>query len=104
MTGIEVATLGEQRSVLVLYCCQVRSDRNTKWSDAEIIGDCHRKNTVMRNNGSAYPECNKTGVWESVKYTPQMKDIRRNEIRNYNGNLPSASLLHPAKGKRRVKN
>ena len=26
--------------------CQVRSNRNAKWSDAEIIGDCHRKNTI----------------------------------------------------------
>ena len=61
--------------------CQVRSDRNAKWSDAEIIGDCHRKNTVMRNNGSAYPECNKMGEWKSVKYTKQMMNERANEIR-----------------------
>ena len=81
--------------------CQVRSDRNTKWSDAEIIGDCHRKNTVMRNNGSAYPECNKTGVWESVKYTPQMKDIRRNEIRKLQREF--AKRVASASGQRKKK-
>ena len=54
----------------------------------------------MRNNGSAYPECNKTGVWESVKYTPQMKDIRRNEIRKLQR---VAKRVAFAKGKRRVK-
>ena len=78
----------------------MRSDRDANWSDAEIIGDCHRKNTVKDNNGSAYPECNKTGVWESVKYTPQMKDIRRNEIRKLQR---VAKRVAFAKGKRRVK-
>ena len=49
--------------------------------DAEIIGDCHRKNTVKDNNGSAYPECNKTGEWKSVKHNRQMINRRANEIR-----------------------
>ena len=79
----------------------MRSDRNTKWSDAEIIGDCHRKNTVMRNNGSAYPECNKTGVWESVKYTPQMKDIRKNEIKKLQREF--AKRVASASGQRKKK-
>ena len=53
--------LGQRLDVLqrVRWClccgevCQVRSDKDANWSDAEIIGNCHRKNTVMRNNGSA---------------------------------------------------
>lgn len=61
--------------------CQVRSDKDANWSDAEIIGDCHRKNTVKDNNGSAYPECNKTGEWKSVKHNRQMINRRANEIR-----------------------
>ena len=60
--------LGQRLGVLwrVRWCsccnevCQVRSDKDANWSEAEIIGNCHRKNTVMRNNGSAYPECNDT--------------------------------------------
>jgi hypothetical protein len=81
--------------------CQVRSDKDAKWSDAEIIGDCHRKNPVMRNNGSAYPECNKMGVWKSVKYTSQMKDIRRNEIRKFQGRI--AKCVASAAGQRQKK-
>jgi len=81
--------------------CQVRSDKDMKWSDSEIIGDCHRKNPVMRNNGSAYPECNKMGVWKSVKYTSQMKDIRRNEIRKFQGRI--AKCVASAAGKRKKK-
>ena len=101
--------LGQRLDVLrrVRWClccgevCQVRSDRDANWSDAEIIGDCHRKNTVKDNNGSAYPECNKTGVWESVKYTPQMKDIRRNEIRKLQREF--AKRVASASGQRKKK-
>ena len=57
--------------------CQVRRDAN--WSDAGIIGDCHRKNTRTKNDGTAYPECNKMGEWKSVKYPKQMKNQRANE-------------------------
>ena len=101
--------LGQRLDVLrrVRWClccgevCQVRSDKDANWSDAEIIGDCHRKNTVKDNNGSAYPECNKTGVWESVKYTPQMKDIRRNEIRKLQREF--AKRVASASGQRKKK-
>ena len=79
--------------------CQVRSDKDMKWSDSEIIGDCHRKNTVMRNNGSAYPECNKMGEWKSVKYTKQMMNERANEIRKLQ--RKSEKLLEkPSKSKK----
>ena len=81
--------------------CQVRSDRNAKWSDAEIIGDCHRKNPVMRNNGSAYPECNKMGVWKSVKQTPQLRNYRNNEIRKLQGRI--AKVVASASGQRKKK-
>ena len=81
--------------------CQVRIDRDAKWSDTEIIGDCHRKNTVKDNNGSAYPECNKTGVWESVKYTSQMKGIRRNEIRRLQREFAKCVALPSASGERK---
>ena len=56
-------------------------------SDAEIIGDCHRKNTRTTNDGSAYPECNnktgdnKTGEWKSLKHNKQMMNRRAYEIR-----------------------
>jgi len=81
--------LGQRLDVLrrVRWClccdevCQVRSDRNTNWSEAEIIGNCHRKNTVKDNKGSAYPECNKMGEWKSMKYTKQMMNQRAKEIR-----------------------
>ena len=49
----------------------------------------------------AYPECNKTGVWESVKYTPQMKDIRRNEIRKLQREF--AKRVASASGQRKKK-
>jgi hypothetical protein len=79
--------------------CQVRSDKDMKWSDSEIIGDCHRKNTVMRNNGSAYPECDKMGEWKSVKYTKQMMNERANEIRKLQ--RKSEKLLEkPSKSKK----
>ena len=42
---------------------------------------CHRKNTVKDNNGSAYPECNKTGVWKRVKYDRQTMNQRASEMR-----------------------
>ena len=82
--------------------CQVRSDNDANWSDAEIIGNCHRKNTRTKNDGSAYPECNKKGVWKSVKQTQQMKDTRKTEIRyeNYSDKL-SNSPLQLAMGERR---
>ena len=61
--------------------CQVRSDKDAKWSDAEIIGDCHRKNTVKDNNGSAYPECNETGDWQRLTQTQRMRDAKKIEIK-----------------------
>jgi hypothetical protein len=62
--------------------CQVRSDKDANWSDAEIMGDCHRKNTRTTNDGSAYPECNnKTGEWKSLKHNRQMMNRRAYEIR-----------------------
>ena len=81
--------------------CQVRSDRNAKWSDAEIIGDCHRKNTVMRNNGSAYPECNKTGAWKSGTHTREMKNQRASEIRKLQ--RESAKRFPSASSQRKMK-
>ena len=88
--------------------CQVRSDRNANWKDAKIIGDCHRKNTAMRNNGSAYPECNKTGVWKSVTQTQQLRNYRNNEIRKFQGRIAkcvaAASKREKKKSKRSKKN
>ena len=82
--------------------CQVRSDRNAKWSDAEIIGDCHRKNTRTTNDGSAYPECNnKTGEWKSVKHNRQMINRRANEIRKLQGRI--AKVVASASGQRKKK-
>ena len=81
--------------------CQVRSDRNAKWSDAEIIGDYHRKNTRTTNDGSAYPECNKTGEWKSVKHNRQMINRRANEIRKLQGRI--AKCVASAAGKRKKK-
>jgi hypothetical protein len=79
----------------------VRSDKDMKWSDSEIIGDCHRKNTVMRNNGSAYPECDKMGEWKSVKQTPQLRNYRNNEIRKLQGRI--AKVVASASGQRKKK-
>jgi hypothetical protein len=59
----------------------VRSDKDANWSDAEIMGDCHRKNTRTTNDGSAYPECNKTGEWKGLKHNRQMMNRRAYEIR-----------------------
>ena len=101
--------LGQRLDVLrrVRWClccgevCQVRSDKDANWSDAEIIGDCHRKNTVKDNNGSAYPECNKTGEWKSVKHNRQMINRRANEIRKLQGRI--AKCVASAAGKRKKK-
>ena len=81
--------------------CQVRGSKQGKWSDAQIIGDCHRKNTVKDNNGSAYPECNKTGVWKSMKYTKQMMNQRANEIRKLQREF--AKSVASASGQRKKK-
>ena len=81
--------------------CQVRGSKQGKWSDAQIIGDCHRKNTVKDNNGSAYPECNKTGVWKSMKYTKQMMNQRANEIRKLQREFPKS--VASASGQRKKK-
>ena len=43
----------------------------------------------------------KMGVWKSVKYTSQMKDIRRNEIRKFQGRI--AKCVASAAGKRKKK-
>ena len=85
--------------------CQVRSDKDANWSEAEIIGNRHRKNTVMRNNGSAYPECNNTGVWKSVKQTQQMKDTRKIEIKKLRRQIVkfAAAAGHGRKKKRSKK-
>ena len=69
------------------------------WSDAEIIGTCHRKNTRKDNNGTAYPECNKIGEWKSAKYTKEMKCTRKNEIRKFQGSI--AKCVASAAGKRK---
>ena len=82
---------------LILYldfleCTMAKSSRfieveKIQMSDAEIIGDCHRKNTRTTNDGSAYPECNnktgdnKTGEWKSLKHNRQMMNRRAYEIR-----------------------
>ena len=55
----------------------------------------------MRNNGSAYPECDKMGEWKSVKYTEQMKYTRKNEIRKFQGRI--AKCVASAAGKRKKK-
>ena len=81
--------------------CQVRSDRNAKWSDAEIIGDYHRKNTRTTNDGSAYPECNKTGEWKSLKHNRQMMNRRAYEIRKLQGKV--AKCVAPAAAGQRQK-
>ena len=53
----------------------------------------------MRNNGSAYPECNEMGEWKSVKYTKQMMNERANEIRKLQ--RKSEKLLEkPSKSKK----
>ena len=79
----------------------MRSDRDANWSDAEIIGDCHRKNTRTINDGSAYPECNKTGGWKSMKYPKQMKNQRANEIRKLQREF--AKRVASASGQRKKK-
>ena len=85
--------------------CQVRSDKDANWSDARIIGNCHRKNTVMRNNGSAYPECNNTGEWKSVTQTDRMRETRKTEIRKIRRQIVkfAAAAGHGRKKKRRSK-
>jgi len=101
--------LGQRLNVLrrVRWClccnevCQVRSDKKMKWSDAEIIGDCHRKNTVKDNNGSAYPECNKTGAWKSGTHTREMKNQRASEIRKLQREI--AKRVASASGQRKKK-
>ena len=55
----------------------------------------------MRNNGSAYPECNKMGEWKSVKYPKQMKNQRANEIRKLQGRIDKC--VTSAAGKRKKK-
>jgi hypothetical protein len=59
----------------------------------------------MRNNGSAYPECNDTGVWKSVKQTQQMKDSRKIEIKKLRRQIVkfAAAAGHGRKKKRRSK-
>ena len=81
--------------------CQVRSDKDANWSDAEIMGDCHRKNTRTTNDGSAYPECNKTGEWKSLKHNRQMINRRAIEIRKLQGRI--AKCVASAAGKRKKK-
>ena len=85
--------------------CQVRSDKDANWSDARIIGNCHRKNTVMRNNGSAYPECNNTGEWKSVTQTDRMRETRKTEIRKIRRQIVkfAAAAGHGRKKKRSSK-
>ena len=98
-------------SNLILYldfleCTMAKSSRfieveKIQMSDAEIIGDCHRKNTRTTNDGSAYPECNKTGEWKSVKHNRQMINRRANEIRKLQGRI--AKCVASAAGKRKKK-
>ena len=62
----------------------------------------------MRNNGSAYPECNKIGVWKSMKYTKQMMSQRLSEIRKlqrkFAKRFASASSASGQRKKKKVKN
>ena len=81
--------------------CQVRGSKQGKWSDAQIIGDCIGKiqlkiTMAVHILNATKRECGK--VW-NIPSRWWIKERMRYE--NYNGNLPRASLLHPARGKRR---
>jgi hypothetical protein len=87
--------------------CQVRSDKDANWSDAEIIGNCHRGKKIngSNGNGTAYPECNKMGEWKSVKYTKPMMNERANEIRKLRRQIVkfASAAGHGSKKKRSKK-
>jgi hypothetical protein len=95
-----------------LYCgevCQVRSDKDANWSDAEIIGNCHRGKKIngSNGNGSAYPECKckKTGEWKSFMQTDRMREIRKTEIRKIRRQIVkfASAAGHGSKKKRSKK-
>ena len=54
-----------------------------------------------KNDGTAYPECNKTGQWKSAKYTEEMKYSRKYEIRKFQGRI--AKCVASTAGKRKKK-
>ncbi len=57
--------------------------------------------TRVQQDGSAYPECNKTGEWKSLKHNRQMMNRRAYEIRKLQGKV--AKCVAPAAAGQRQK-